>query len=267
MWWPLGKIFRYVPQICYAEIPILYYHSIGDTPNASGFRVQVDDFEEQIKYLVSNYEVISFDELLTRYEKRDVKLLRNTALVTFDDGYLDNFEEMYPIVKKYNCSTMIYICTGFINKDVDFFEDGEKLRPMSWDQISEMYSSGLIEFGLHTDTHRRQHHLTRKESLDDIKKSKDILVERLGVEIYHYAPPNGDYNYDTFDILQELNVKTSVTTEISTFQSRNLLKLSRIMVSSDDNISIFKKRLNGYFNYLKIFHRLKRYIRDGIKRP
>lgn len=66
-------------------------------------------FEEQIKYLKNNFNVISINDIEKKLN------LKKKVVVTFDDGYLDNFENALPILKKYDCPAIIYIVTSFLD--------------------------------------------------------------------------------------------------------------------------------------------------------
>ena len=116
----------------------LMYHSIDSEKNKGG--IFIDEFEEHIKW-IKDKKTFKMEEL----KGLDYKLPKNSILITFDDGYKNNYTLAFPILKKYNMKATIFLNTKFIEKDEAY---------LNWDEIREMYESGLIDFQLHTHSHQ-----------------------------------------------------------------------------------------------------------------
>ena len=116
----------------------LMYHSIDSEKNKGG--IFVDEFEEHIKW-IKDKKTFKMEEL----KGLDYTLPLNSILITFDDGYKNNYTLAFPILKKYNMKATIFLNTKFIEKDEAY---------LNWDEIREMYKSGLIDFQLHTHSHQ-----------------------------------------------------------------------------------------------------------------
>ena len=116
----------------------LMYHSIDSEKNKGG--IFVDEFEEHIKW-IKDKKTFKMEEL----KGLDYTLPQNSILITFDDGYKNNYTLAFPILKKYNMKATIFLNTKFIEKDEAY---------LNWDEIREMYESGLIDFQLHTHSHQ-----------------------------------------------------------------------------------------------------------------
>ncbi|KXB59483.1 polysaccharide deacetylase [Leptotrichia wadei] len=114
------------------------YHSIDSEKNKGG--IFVDEFEEHIKW-IKDKKTFKMEEL----KGLDYTLPPNSILITFDDGYKNNYTLAFPILKKYNMKATIFLNTKFIEKDETY---------LNWDEIREMYESGLIDFQLHTHSHQ-----------------------------------------------------------------------------------------------------------------
>ena len=71
-------------------------------------------------------------------------LQTNSCLITFDDGYADNFYYAFPLLKRFNIKATIFINTAYIETDPDY---------LTWQQIKEMQQSGLVDFQLHSHRH------------------------------------------------------------------------------------------------------------------
>lgn len=91
---------------------IIPYHMIVDEPNGFYPGTSTRDFEKQIDHLAKNYKIISLDEIVHRIKNR--RPLRRCVAITFDDGFRDNYEKAYPILKKYNVPATIFLLTGCI---------------------------------------------------------------------------------------------------------------------------------------------------------
>ena len=116
----------------------LMYHSVDNEKGKGG--IFVDEFEEHIKW-IKDKKTFKMEEL----KGLNYTLPQNSILITFDDGYKNNYTLAFPILKKYNMKATIFLNTKFIEKDEAY---------LNWDEIREMYESGLIDFQLHTHSHQ-----------------------------------------------------------------------------------------------------------------
>ncbi|MDG6895928.1 polysaccharide deacetylase family protein [Volucribacter amazonae] len=120
-----------------AFIHCLMYHHINPENNLHGVFVQ--DFAQQMEKL-KDYQTFTFQQL----KDNNYQLPANSILITFDDGYRSNYELAYPILKQFNLKATIFLNTKYIDIDDNY---------LTWQQIQEMYNSGLIDFQLHTHSH------------------------------------------------------------------------------------------------------------------
>lgn len=108
-------------------LTVINYHRINDvTPDFDSFRLNVSAtpsmFEEQMQYLSRWFHVVSVEEVVL-WLCGKANLPPHAALITFDDGYLDNYTNAYPILRKYNFPAVIFLTTGHINTDEPFYWD------------------------------------------------------------------------------------------------------------------------------------------------
>ncbi|MDD5773359.1 MAG: polysaccharide deacetylase family protein [bacterium] len=260
LWSGFNKIRKIFSCSGVYNVPILCYHSVSPENTSSGFRLKPDNFEAQIKFIVSNYNVISLKELVSNMYKKET--IKNAVVVTFDDGYKDNFTYAYPIFKKYNCCATIFLTTAFIEKEINLTEENEVLEPLTWAEIIEMKMSKLISFGAHGHTHRMLSNIASNELGDEIKFSKGIIEKKLGENIDLFAYPNGqlrDFSKETITVLKKNGFIAACSTIWSTTNTpKELYYLNRIIVDRDDDINNFKLKVSGAYDYLWFFHNLKR---------
>jgi len=99
------------------RIRILLYHRVCDLPEEAGFvfYVTTEAFSQQMEFLSRNgFNVMTLDEL-TDYRDKYKKLPPKSIIITFDDGYSDNYVNAFPILQRYNLKATFFIATAYIN--------------------------------------------------------------------------------------------------------------------------------------------------------
>lgn len=240
-------------------IPILCYHSVGESLNYEGDSLPIADFERHLQYLKKNHTVISLREAvgILKGETDDIV---NPVVLTFDDGYKDNYENAFPLLKKYDIPTTIFVVTGFINKNFTLIDDND-FDPLTWEQIREMDSYDFINFGAHTDTHRILSQIDNSEIYDEISISKSILMRELGHEIDLFAYPNGQFA-DIPDIARAAVEKNEFLCACSTFWKTThrideKYAMNRVMISASDTLDVLKHKVKGHYDFIYYLQRSK----------
>ena len=149
-------------------IPVLNYHQVEEK-DGNPLTLWPDQFEAQMAYLAEEgYTPITIDEMMDALEN-GAPLPEKPVIITFDDGYADNYEYAYPILKKYGFKATIFLIYDFTNTYPNY---------LTWDQINEMKESGLIHFESHTMTHANLAELTSVDELrHEIADSHDLLSQ------------------------------------------------------------------------------------------
>jgi len=237
-------------------LTILTYHRINEEiePDET---VTPEEFQKQLQYIKENYKVISLDQAV-EYIQTDIKRISNSIVITFDDGYSDNYHNAYPLLKKYDFPATIFLISGFINN-----KGGKYL---SRSQIEEMMGNN-ISFGSHTVSHRILTSLGNEEITREIRDSKDMLKSQLGQRINFFAYPVGS-KVDFNDQIREIVRSCKYTCACSNIYGMNdenadIFALKRIGIETTDTFFIFKQKLDGALNIIsfkdtKFFQRLKR---------
>lgn len=221
-----------------SEIPVLMYHSIAKE-KGNGLRVPKEIFREQMQYLKdNNYITLTLDELYSRLESGK-KIRDNSVVITFDDGYEDNYKEAYPILKEYGFNATIFVITSFIDKGDIFLKSSE---------LKEMDKNG-IDIESHTENHDKLPLLSYKEQMKTMSNSKEYLEDMLSKKVYYIAYPFGQHNKNTLKAAKNAGYKMALTTEGRWAGKKNgIYTLKRIYVNSIFDMDVFKERLaNPYF--------------------
>lgn len=203
------------------KIIVLNYHKIDDM-NIS-LSVRPADFERQMRYLVEqNFHAITPQEMYAALVE-GAELPENPVLITFDDGYLDNYTNAYPILKKYGLKATIFVITGFMDRGQPGY--------FTWGQAAEMEASGLINIESHTVTHSSLTDLNEEQMQREIKVSKADIERRLGKQVEFLAYPTGTYNLHIAALVKEAGYKGAFTVKYGNVdQASNLFALERVPI-------------------------------------
>lgn len=248
------------------EMPVIMYHRVIKDESEKGVHgtyVTVKQFEEQMKYLKKKgYETVTFKEMLNNRYKQRFDKDKKWIMLTFDDGYKDNYENAFPILKKYQFKGIIYILDGIeYNKwDVDNPGNPErKFTLMNQDELLEMQNYG-IEFGGHTSTHPRLAELSIEQVKSEIINSKSNIEKIVGRELLSFAYPYGSLNEEVKRIPQEAGYKFAVATDSGSIVfSDDLFEIRRIGIFPTNNLFNFKRKVSGKYNFIKVKREEKSY--------
>ncbi len=254
-------------------IPVLMYHHVN--PHKGDMvTVTPDVFEGQMRHLrESGYRTLTIDELVS-YIAGETVLKQKAVVVTFDDGWLDNFIYAFPVMKRYNISACIFIVTDWVSNSAtdvsltvkipEHKESKSLIRNgrsggviLGWDDISKMKDSGLAEFYAHTRSHARCASLSAQELLSELGESKRAIENHLSKPCPYLCWPYGEYNDAALKVARDIGYKAIFTTVHGVVNpGSDLFAIKRIVVK--DGVAWFKKRMVIYTNqflaacYLKI---------------
>ncbi|MDL2280928.1 polysaccharide deacetylase family protein [Selenomonadales bacterium OttesenSCG-928-I06] len=209
-------------------IPILLYHHVSDEKTAlPELTVSSEEFDYQMKKLKdSGFSTITTEELLNYMSNKQVRLPEKPIVITFDDGYEDNYTYAFPILKKYNFKATIFMVG--VNIDAN--------KRLSTQQMKEMVNYG-IEFGSHSITHSSLPALNKTELIKEIKNSKKQIEQVIKKEVSLFSYPYGDYNLNVLEST-EFNYKGAVTVLPGPVKSNydNVFLMRRIPIFNDTDI-------------------------------
>lgn len=166
-----------IPGGC--SVPILMYHAVSD--NCWGIEelfVSPSSMEAQLQYLNDNgYTTIWFSDL------EHIDEIEKPVILTFDDGYDDNYEYLFPLLKEYQCKATVFVIPTAIGKN----------HKMTAEQIREMSDSGLVDIESHTMTHPDLDMLGYDDTEYELGQSKLEILRLTGKIPYVLCYPTG-YN-------------------------------------------------------------------------
>lgn len=130
--------------------------------------------------------------------------------LTFDDGYQDNYDIAYPILKQMEVPFVIYVTTGFIDNRIPIrWYPNEKLG-INTKSLKTMDADPLCTIGAHTVSHPKLDNLSPEEQQREIKQSLQKLETLLGHPIRHFSYPHGAYNAETLSIINKQTFRSTL---------------------------------------------------------
>jgi peptidoglycan/xylan/chitin deacetylase (PgdA/CDA1 family) len=172
-------------------VVVLLYHRVG---GASGLEIDLPTtlFVRQMETL-SQKSVLSIDEALSVLSESGAHRgasvsteVISQVVVTFDDGTADFVDTVLPWLVRFGIPATLYVATRFIEEGRDFPGDG---RPLSWAALREVLSTRLVTVGSHTHSHVLLDRVSGVTAEEELKRSVDLIEQRLGVRPQHFAYP------------------------------------------------------------------------------
>ena len=244
------------------KLPILMYHSVLDDANRQGkYVIMPEELKKDFEYIKQNgYTPILASDLIN-YKEKNVPLPEKPIMLTFDDGYYNNYSYLFPLLKEYNFKAVISAIGKYAD---DYSKAGEVMNNnyshATWKMLKEMQDSGLVEIGNHSyymhDWSKRHGILKNKGEDDeyyrelltsDIIKMQEKIKTGTGKEAIIFTYPFGSVNSECRNIVEKLGFKVTLGCEegVNTINKESTFKeLKRYNRSGIANREDFFKKIN-----------------------
>lgn len=223
-------------------VPIIMYHSVGyageDKPNF----VRPDHFEYQMAYLREHqFDVVTLGDYLNHI-KGIKRLMKKSVVLTFDDGFVDNYTNAFEILKKYDYPAVMFVPSDYINME----------GRLTLAQLKEMIKD-KIDIGSHTRHHVYLPDKSQEVIEDEVIESKRILESKLGTKVDFFAYPIGGFNEEVKKVVKLAGYRGATATNRGYDPgNRDLFELNRIRLSNKDvRDHILWMKFSGYYNLLR----------------
>ena len=186
------------------RLPILVYHVVRPSYPSDSAAVRAIAhtpavFDAELAHLSdAGYHVISFRDL-EAYIASSTPLPTKPVILSFDDGWKDQYEYAFPILKKRHNTATFFIFTNAVG------------RPsfVTWGNLTEMLAAGMT-VGDHSRSHPFLKRITDPSRLsDEISGSKRLLEERLGVPVAEFAYPFGQYDQAIVALVKQAGFRSA----------------------------------------------------------
>ncbi|OHA82040.1 MAG: hypothetical protein A2675_00220 [Candidatus Yonathbacteria bacterium RIFCSPHIGHO2_01_FULL_51_10] len=232
------------PFLGIKEVSILCYHQIDNLNREISIRSEI--FKEQMQYLKNKgYHFATLDEIVA-YVKREKDLPRKTVAVTFDDGYQSVYEHAFPILKRYDIPTTIFL--------VDDFEGSKERRGTNADglnkkDIDTMLASGLVQIGDHSRTHLMLDEISGEELLGELCGKKQ--------KYSYFAYPGGHHSNDVRTAVREAGFQAAFGIgQGLVYPGDDIFRLRRNVITGTMSKIDFKTRVTKTIDWYMFIVRL-----------
>ena len=236
-------------------VRILCYHSVDDQ-NQDYTAISPAHFEAQINFLFQEgYKTIHLQDLLNAetnggptVQSSNAKDSEKTVVITFDDGFQDNYENVYPILRRFGFKATIFLIGERIGRD----------GYLKKQEILELHQNGF-QFGSHTLTHPDLRHLSSAEKRKEISDSKKFLERELGFDVDFFCYPSGFFDETVVRVVKEAGYQGACSNMPgSNSKIHNPYLLKRTEIAAHDTLNDFRKKLAGGYDLLHLaLHRLR----------
>lgn len=239
------------------EVPVVMYHRVinnSENEGIYGTYIYENIFRQHMQYLKdNNFDVITFEDLNKIGWRNRFQRNKKYIMITFDDGYVDNYNLAFPILKEFGFKATIFLMGESTYNEWDVNAGGEKkFELMDKFMIKEMQDYG-IEFGAHTFNHPKLNKLSEEEIRHQIVDVKKPLEEKIEKEIITFAYPYGILNDHAKKMAREAGYTFTVSTDSgSVCLSDDLYQIRRIAIFPNTNLFSFKRKVEGNYNFKKI---------------
>lgn len=192
-----------------------------------------------MKFLADDgYKSINLYQLLRVLEgHRDAALKKSDKLVviTFDDGWVDNYANAYPILKSLGLMATFFVVTGHVDDK----------QYMSWPQLREMAEEGM-RIESHTHSHTPLERLSNLEAQWELMHSRRVLQEYLGRPVSFISFPHGSYSGSVLEAARRSEYAACCTSRFGDVAiGVDTYELPRIMIKKSHDMEYFRGVCEG----------------------
>jgi len=250
---------RFSPRVN-RGLRVLMYHRVTDHHPEDRLCVPVAQFIRHMHFLQKNgVQTISLTKAVRWMMGLDA-VPSSAMVLTFDDGYADNFLYAAPAMERYGLTGVFFVPTEFIQsgRQAGRYEEDQ---PMTWDQLRRLIRQGH-EVGAHSVTHRLLTSLEPGEITGEIWDSKTTLEGHLGQAVEHFCYPAGQYDDAIRQTVLACGYLSACTIEPgANLPGEDPFTLRRTEISPADSLWDVKKKLMGAYDWLHAavqgVHRIK----------
>lgn len=254
----LRKISLFVSRfIKITDSRFIYYHDVILGEGSTFDAININKFREQMIYIKNNnYKTLSFRDLDKMQNKSNFNYINKDKAIgiTFDDGYRNNYEIVFPIMRELNLKFNIFLEVKAIGKE----------NYLTWDMVNEMKNSGLVCFGAHTYSHKDARFINNNDFEKEINYANKIIFYNTQLEVNDFCFPYGAYNTRIVTSLDESKLYKRLYTSDGRriLEKKNLIIIGRVGIENEDSKNVFSSKLEGRYN---LYYFSSRFLKNLIR--
>lgn len=235
-----GAVFWWAPR--HYVVPIMMYHHVNRVNPPQPDTVGPERFEWHMAYLKKHHFTVLPLGTFVKAVREGKPLPYKSVVITFDDGYEDNYTQAFPILQKYRFPATVFVVSDSVNTE----------GFLSTAQMKEMRAQG-IDIGSHTRRHVYLPDAPREARREEIVGSKSRLEQELGVTIANFAYPTGGFDAEIQEFVKQAGYDGACTTNRGPDRfNRDVYALKRVRFSDQDNRTDYLwMKLSGFYNLFR----------------
>ncbi len=187
------------------RIPIFLYHYVEyvhDDPERAKLTTPPNVLVAEIETLKkAGYTFITPNDIADAF-RLGKRLPLRSVILSFDDGYMDFYTDVFPILEKEQVKAVAYVVPNFLDRPNYMY---------TW-ELREIAKSPLVEIGAHTMDHTWLAGMNQKNATYEIAESRKTLQKLLGLPINSFAYPYGSFDLPTIQIVKDAGFTTAAST-------------------------------------------------------
>jgi peptidoglycan/xylan/chitin deacetylase (PgdA/CDA1 family) len=220
------------------DIAILLYHKVGTGDREIDLPLQL--FRAQLELLRRKFTVRALDDVLGNVDGGGIVL-------SVDDGYRDFHENVLPLLMRYRIPAILYLATGLV---------GARAAGLGWDQLADAVSTGFVTIGSHTHSHIDLSRATEREAAQEMRRSKEMIEDRLGIACRHFAFPWSVGSPDAERVARRMFDSAAVAWGTNRRRSLDVHALGRLPVLRSDGMRFFSAKVRGWLDHEAVIYRV-----------
>ena len=225
---PLGVFDRRSPD----DLVVLIYHRVGT--GGREIDVSAGDFERQIELLARTGRARTLDAALEDG--------RGGVIVTVDDGFRDFHEVVVPTLVRHGVPAHLYLATGLVR------DEGGPSDGLTWAQIQDATSTGLVSIGAHTHSHADLREASERAAHSEMARSKDLIEQHLERACRHFAYPWSFASAGAEKAARELFDSAALLWQTNRRGRLDPHRLGRTPVMQADGLRFFRAKVDGHLD-------------------
>lgn len=218
-------------------INVIYYHDIVKGEGYGSQKTNIELFKTQMQYIKDRgYTTLTFDEL-----EDNCSYCSNAVLITFDDGWVSNYTEIFNYMKDMNIKYNIFLEAGNVGSNPEY---------LTWDMVREMIESGIVGFGAHTYTHPDMSDISKIDPQKEFFEANKKITDETGIIPRDFCYPFGKWSPSSNDYIVKNTDYTRIYTSdmMYSYTQDGKIIFGRSSVNGDRSFGVFKNMLKGNYN-------------------